>query len=121
MGQGYEHPGPANPRINMYNALHKPHSGMSNILCFDSIGIESSETIALQETQVALNVFLKDCHEGIRGIETESVRHVGVGGHGKASGCCCAGVGGHRESSGNCAGVGGESSGGARRTFCGKE
>ena len=93
---------------------------MSNLLCFDS-GIESPETIVLQETQVALNEFFKDCHEGVRGIETKSVRRVGVGGHGKASGCCCAGVGGHRESSGDCAGVGGESSGGASRKFGGKE
>ena len=58
---------------------HEPHSGIcccshsSDIASFDNIDIGISETISFAETQVFLNRFLIECHEGVRGIEADSV------------------------------------------------
>ena len=51
----------------------------SNIVSFHSIDIGSSETISLAETQAVLNVFLRECHDGVGDVEADVVRGVGVG------------------------------------------
>ena len=96
MGQGYEHPGPGHPHtsyVRTQTETIEPHSGIcciephsgiwffdSDIAVLDHIDIHSSETVSFAETLVFLNWFLRECHEGVGGIEVDSVGVVGVGG-----------------------------------------
>ena len=70
--------------IDQTYPVHEPHSGIcyfshdSVIAFLDNIDIDSSDTVSFAETQVFFNWFLRECHEGVGGIEADSVGVVGV-------------------------------------------
>ena len=70
------------PTVGHLSAIH--HfliSAKSSAIAFlHNINIDRSEIVSVAEAQLFLNLFLTECHEGVGGIEVDSVGIVGIGG-----------------------------------------